>query len=516
MADPFMFEGKFQESVLPDNPLTYPTQGSAFNALAKEGPVGWISRELEQRAYDAPKGLPPMNPLESMVRTYIDPFGVNPLNPANIPTEFPIGRTLSALEANEAFAPKGETLFNEPISEGLARTIAKQNTEKKERERIIAQFQTNNGTLATFGLGILAGLTDPLNLATGLVPGIGEAAVIERLGTGLVARMAARGVSGFTGGAAATVPIEALHLAINEDPDFGMREAFIDIALGGAFGATLQGAGPLVSRLVFGRRAADAATSVHLASDAEIKTIAEEAERLRLENGKITQEEFDGLKSEIAAPMEEQQAAVRMATAQLVEGKQVDVLPLVKKTEISNAVRSVVNWARVTGEKLDDQLIREAAKVAAETGVDIDVAVAQARHMLSGPDTIGELAAREAQLHAMNVPREEFQALVERMDETAKEPTRPVTGEGSQLAADSETLAASARDEAKEPAGGTGDSVSEGPVESPREIAERELEIPEEVRGHEDVRLAVRQYMDAKDHAAALAQAADCLIGAGV
>lgn len=233
-----------------------PTWGQAFGAQRTElSPTSWLGEHAERGGEAGSSWLDRALNEYGQASAAVGPDGTPipgaaPIEPAR---QTP---TLSAEDANRLYAPPGTTITDKPMSEGLAQVISRQKYEQIDREGILSRFADNAGFVNRFATGTAAFLSDPLNLVTAFIPGIGEEATIGRLGYAsmesapFLARVAARGVSGFTGGAFAQAPLSALHYGLSQaddDGDYSIRQAALDIAFSGGLNAAIHGGitGPL-------------------------------------------------------------------------------------------------------------------------------------------------------------------------------------------------------------------------------------------------------------------------------
>lgn len=167
--------------------------------------------------------------------------------------------------ANERFGIPGHLSFDQPISEFSARDLYEHKHAELVRQDIIERRAGGvaTGAVARLGTGLLAGLLDPLNLAVGLVPIVGEARVAGLLGRGAIEAMGAAeraGVRAIAGGVSGGVGMAALQpvekvLSLSERDDFTMADALRNIAFGAALGGGLHVVGGAVADRVTGRYA---------------------------------------------------------------------------------------------------------------------------------------------------------------------------------------------------------------------------------------------------------------------
>ena len=143
-------------------------------------------------------------------------------------------------------------------------------------ENILGRFEKAHNTLTNFGAGLVGFMLDPLRAATAFVPGIGEEAILARLGTGIVARTAARLGAGAITGAVAQAPLSALEYGLGqqEASDYDLRSAMRDILFGAAGNAIFHVGAGLAGDVVRGLRDLPATTR-HPAMSAAIGQMAE-------------------------------------------------------------------------------------------------------------------------------------------------------------------------------------------------------------------------------------------------
>jgi hypothetical protein len=200
-----------------------------------------------------------------------------PLPPAG-DTKSPM---LSPDEYNSRYAPIGNdgnrvSLGSVPMPEAVAKSIGEAKKEEIERENILGRFEKAHNTLTNFGAGLVGFMLDPLRAATAFVPGLGEEAILARLGTGIAARTAARLGAGAITGAVAQAPLSALEYGLGqqEASDYDLRSAMRDILFGAAGNAILHAGAGLAGDVVRGLRDLPATTQ-HSAMGATIGQMAE-------------------------------------------------------------------------------------------------------------------------------------------------------------------------------------------------------------------------------------------------
>src|SRR5260221_2550569 len=212
---------------MPGYAATPPSVGSALGAMFGESStVGYIARAYQRSRYY------PSHP-EGELGLELPPEIASP--------------TLTPEEYNAKYAPLGAdgkrvSLVGRPMPEGAAQLVGKAKADEIERHGIIARFSAAHSFPVNFGVGMTAFLLDPLNAATAFIPGIGEEAVLARLGGGLAARMTARVVSGGTAGAAGQAPLSAIRYGLGqqEASDYSVRDAFRDMLFAAAGNAVIH------------------------------------------------------------------------------------------------------------------------------------------------------------------------------------------------------------------------------------------------------------------------------------
>lgn len=205
------------------------------NSQFLEGPSALLGRAFAESAYQ--EALPPGVEPEGGRLDFLTK------------KEAPI---LSADEVNERYAPMGPdgkraSITDKPLPQPVAESLGESKAAQIEREGIFRRYENSHGWLVNRATD-MATMLDPLNLASMMVPGLGEEAFLgqfARIGLegSVLARTLARVGAGATAGAAGMVPIATLQwgLAQNEGTDFGIRDFMSDVAMGAAFGAVIHG-----------------------------------------------------------------------------------------------------------------------------------------------------------------------------------------------------------------------------------------------------------------------------------
>ncbi len=227
-------------SSLPDEAQTAETYANLSSTPGERAagtffhePTTTLVRKAEEAAYD---------PDAELFRSFI--AGAAPeagLTAADL--RAPPSPMLSPEGANK-LSPDGSPLTDKPIPQDLAHVLATHRAQKIEADSAIQRFDKQHWWPTNVGLDLAVGMADPLNLSTMLLPGLGEESVAARLGlSGFAGRAAARGIAGAAAGPIMQAPISALRLGV--DDDYGLRDAMYDLAfqapLSAAIGATAIG-----------------------------------------------------------------------------------------------------------------------------------------------------------------------------------------------------------------------------------------------------------------------------------
>lgn len=154
---------------------------------------------------------------------------------------------LSPDEANEQAKEIG-LRFEKPISRGAFDILADAKRAEIASETTYKRARAEEGYgtmrwLLAGGAEFIASAADPLNIASAFIPVVGEAryaAMAARIGA--VPATLARGAIEGVAGQAVLEPVLAADRSLL-DPDWTMLSAFVDLAFGGALGASLHGAG---------------------------------------------------------------------------------------------------------------------------------------------------------------------------------------------------------------------------------------------------------------------------------
>lgn len=262
--------------------------------------VRQIGRVAQQGQYEGSSGLAQWLRGALVTSPEVETTGA-PVSPApgTVPTPM-----LSPDDYNARYAPNGPdgkpaSLGSEPMPEGVAKLVGDAKREEIERENVTARYENAHSWPTNFATDALGFMLDPLRAATAFVPGIGEEAILARLGGGIAARAAARIGAGATAGAAAQLPLSALQYGLGQEEasDYGLRDAFRDVAFAAAGNAIFHTGLGTAGDILRGRTA-------------EPSLEAREAAPI------------------LAADAQTQHAAMSSAVAEMADGRPVDVAPM--------------------------------------------------------------------------------------------------------------------------------------------------------------------------------------------
>lgn len=239
------------------------------------------------------------NPLPSYLRAmgrarfregrYEDEFGneqIVPAEPSNL---------LPKDEANARFGIKGRLAFDADTPEPVAEELFKLKQREIELQDIRRRANSGIGTALT--AGVIGSLLDPINIGLAFVPVVGQArqaALAARFGVA-----GGRAATGAIEGAVGAALVEPLVLSVarEEQADYTAVDSVMNIAFGAAIGGGLHlGAGAIGDRL---RARTEAPPMAKLVDD---------------------------------LPRQDQAALLRSAVAQIMDGRPVDIGPILERT----------------------------------------------------------------------------------------------------------------------------------------------------------------------------------------
>jgi hypothetical protein len=310
---------------------------------------------------------------------------------AGLPVPAPIDTPeLPADEVNKRYAPPGTKITDKPMREGIAQIVGKEKQDAIDRDGIISRYEAQHSWIWNFGVGTAAFMLDPVNASTAFIPGVGEEAVAARLGGGFLARTAGRAVAGATAAVAGQLPLIGVRAALDpeEASDMSARDVMRQLFYAAAGGAVLQaGIGGVAERF----RAPEAGVKTPAPpAGVEPHMTLDEALAMGVRRGEayIQQQSADA-----------RWASMRAAISQIMDGRPVDVMPVID----ADAIRSMGQEAQLRNERagLQSQL---------------DAMPEQSRENVAA-EKLNRLEAVERGLADENVTPEQRHALSDRRDE---------------------------------------------------------------------------------------------------
>jgi hypothetical protein len=237
------YEDRNQPISLDRTPVSFGDYASASFQEAKElNPMDQLSRIYELRSLGV-----------SERETTTDEFGnTREFQTLGLPADDPRARRLTLEEANKAGEEMG-LRFSEPPTQGQFDYLADLKRKENSRARILSNSPSYGASATGFLAGLAATAIDPLNIAVGFVPVVGEARyarLVAQLGRG-GGRLVKGAIEGGVG-TAAIVPITAYQASILQQ-HYGTEEAFMDLVMGTALGSGLHWAGGAVNDVLRGR-----------------------------------------------------------------------------------------------------------------------------------------------------------------------------------------------------------------------------------------------------------------------
>lgn len=348
-----------------------------------------------------------------------------------IPARTP-ARILTPDEANERFGIPGRLKFDADVPEPIAQELRALKTQEVERQDVLRRAQAGLGTTLTAGL--VASILDPINVGSAFIPVVGPS---RFAGLGIAGGRAARGAVEGAVGAAIVEPI-VLAGARAEQADYDIVDSLLNLAFGTALGSGLHLAGGAVG------------------------------DRLRArQQASPFQRAIDDLSRA------DQEALGRTAVSQLVEGRPIDVGPVLDVIQISQR----------------DRLLAGTAARAYEPGGPLEIKLA-----LETPDAADILARQAPELNARVAElREQADVLRASLAEMGDDKLAVVSAKyDEQIAALQQELLTADKKRGREIARELSDLYAER-VKAREEVAAGVADVPEMV--------AVRQQLVATDEA---------------
>ncbi len=163
--------------------------------------------------------------------------------------------TIDPETANAEYGIKGHLSFDKPVPRSVAEDLRSHKQAQIERQDAIDRRESSllTGGAARFSASLMAGVLDPINLAVGFIPVLGEArsaSLIAQAGSA-AGRFGIRAAEGGAQGAAGMAALQPLEFGLSrqEHEDYTMAEALRSVALGTVLGGGLHaGIGALVDR----------------------------------------------------------------------------------------------------------------------------------------------------------------------------------------------------------------------------------------------------------------------------
>lgn len=216
----------------------------------------------------------------------------------------------------------------------------------KQREirqnTVAARARGITGAAAGFAGGLAASFTDPVNVASGFIPFVGQyryARWLSQAGTSTAARAGVRAAAGAVEGAAGAALIEPLVYAgaTSQQLDYGLTDSFLNVTLGGVMGGGLH----TIGGAVYDARVSRALRGLD--------------EGLKGNTALLAQVELRDAAA--AMPEHKQREIFQEAVAQVERGEPVDVTPAVARqvemvsarTEPSQQVPTGVTFTTAKG-----------------------------------------------------------------------------------------------------------------------------------------------------------------------
>ena len=154
---------------------------------------------------------------------------------------------LSADDARKKIAETGVklTVPDSGISDEALDILIRNQQDRTARNNIIERSPNGLRNVAGFGAAFAGSLLDPINVATGLVPIIGEArytALLAQSAGSFAGRTAIRAGVGFAEGVVGAAAIEPMMYGLNKQlqNDYTMTDSLLNVAFGGVFGGGLH------------------------------------------------------------------------------------------------------------------------------------------------------------------------------------------------------------------------------------------------------------------------------------
>lgn len=186
---------------------------------------------------------------------------ITPAYPAyNIPEQRaePDTPLITAEQARQQVADAGVKLNIEDsgIRQGALDILIQRKQAERQRQMVLDSAPGSSVPLQLLA-GFGASMLDPINVASAFIPVVGEArtaALLERAGSSVAARLGARAQVGAIEGAVGAAAVEPIVLAASaqDQSDYSIKDSLLNIAFGSILGGGLHGAGGFVSDRIRG------------------------------------------------------------------------------------------------------------------------------------------------------------------------------------------------------------------------------------------------------------------------
>jgi len=301
-------------------PFTYEDtlQGERRNALTIPSATGDVLAAQFQQSYEE-------NPILALKRF------------SDLAEDQVTGPRVSAEDARLVLRESGMendlTVSDAGITRAALNTLIERKRVEKRRQEVFARSQGGFGEGATrFGVAVGATLSDPLSLGLNFVPVVGQVRYARWLNTArsmggrLAVRAGAGVIEGTAGAAIAEVPIYSMRT--QEQADYDMADSLLNVAFGGVIGAglhtTVGSVGELISRRLPSRTVAPRVEPTIGETPARV------AEPLPADIQRAIFDLGDAQRAVENMSPDAQQAALRAAVGQAVEGRAIDVEPIIR------------------------------------------------------------------------------------------------------------------------------------------------------------------------------------------
>lgn len=183
-------------------------------------------------------------------------------------------KKVSAKELNERYGIPGALTFTNDMSETAARLKYKQVSMDMQRQEVLSRY-THNNAVVDFGVDTVASMLDPINLGAMFIPVVGE----ERFAALGLNKVASRVAAGGVTGATAMAVLEPINYVLDNQLGYkhDVSDSVHNIMLGAAMGATLHtvfgGVNDLIAKKAVSVNAHKAATKAAVGQFLEGKEV---------------------------------------------------------------------------------------------------------------------------------------------------------------------------------------------------------------------------------------------------